>query len=77
MMNTNNPALSAIGGNMPQDQVNPVIQQIMQISQQYRNPWQEVWKYIRPEQLSQQQLDQFQAMANQLRPLYNQMMGRR
>ena len=77
MMNTNNPALNAIGGNLPQDQVNPFVQNLVQLSQQYRNPWQEVWKHIRPDQLTQQQLDYFQSIANQIRPLLGQNRGGR
>lgn len=77
MKNTNNPALNAIGGNLPQDQVTPMVQYLVQLSQQYQNPWQEIWKRIRPEQLSQQQLDYYQAVVNQIRPFYNQMTGHR
>ena len=72
-MTTNNPVLDKLGTMMPQQpQINPMVQQLLGIYQGLPcGPWDMVFRYIRPEQLTQDQLNQYQTRANQIRPIWD------
>jgi hypothetical protein len=76
-MNTNNPVVEQMHNAFPAQQPNPLIQNLVSVQRGLRcSPWDIVFRYVRPEQFTQEHLNYFQNVANQVRPLFKQYGGR-
>ena len=74
---TNNPALNQMQNAFPVQQVNPMVQQLINVQRGLRvSPWDLVVRVKRPEDFTQEQLNYLQNVANQIRPLFRQYGGR-
>lgn len=74
---TNNPVLDRMQNAFPAQQVNPLVQQLVNVQRGLRvSPWDLVFRVKRPEDFTQEQLNFLQNAANQIRPLFRQYGGR-
>lgn len=77
MNSTNNPVLDRMQNAFPVQQVNPLVQQLINVQRGLRvSPWDLVFRVKRPEDFTQEQLNFLQAKANEIRPLFKQYGGR-
>lgn len=77
MNNMNNPVLNQMQNAFPAQQMNPLVEHLINVKRGLRvSPWEIVFRKVRPEQFTQEQLNYFQSIANQIRPLLGQYGGK-
>ena len=75
--NMNNPVLNQMQNAFPAQQMNPFVEHLINVKRGLRvSPWEIVFRKVRPEQFTQEQLNYFQSIANQIRPLFSQYGGK-
>ena len=73
----NNPVIDRMQNSFPVQQANPLVQNLVNLQRGLRvSPWDIVFRWIRPEQFTQEQLNFLQSKANEIRPLFRQYGGR-
>ena len=73
----NNPVVEQMQNAFPAQPMNPLVQNLVNVQRGLRcSPWDIVFRAVPPQQFTQQHLDYFQSIANQIRPLFRQYGGR-